>query len=66
MPTKSLKLSFRRFCILAVGPSFKAQRDPHTVRVKGQMRRVRAVGVLHIETLKVDLGHRHTVCPTNS
>ena len=41
MLTKSLKLSFRSFCILAVGPSFEAQRDSRAVRVKGQTRRAK-------------------------
>ena len=33
-------------------------------KVKGVA--LRAVGALHIGSLKVDLGHRHTACPTNS
>ena len=64
MPTKSLKLSFRSFCILAVGPCFEAQRDSRALGSKVKCVALSAVG--HIGTLTVDLGHRHTACPTNS
>ena len=59
----SLKHRFENFHWIELGGT-----APFTCRGGSKVKCVAllVVGALHIGSLKVDLGHRHTACPTNS